>query len=115
MLEKPDGADLLACAREVLKSRILAAVSGDQQRELLMVINAMGIAQREMQFRAQATAQAAHQPSLQDASLTRLAHAIRQGQVDPGQPERAAVWQQLRAMTRQRLLVSNPKALDSNH
>ena len=49
MREQPTGELLLQCARELLKSKVLPMLQGDAKRDVLMVMNAMSIAQRELQ------------------------------------------------------------------
>lgn len=49
MREQPTGESLLQCARDVLKNNVLPMLQGDAKRDVLMVMNAMSIAQRELQ------------------------------------------------------------------
>lgn len=48
MREHPDGADLLAIAREVLRRELLPLLPKERAYDALMVANAMGIAERQL-------------------------------------------------------------------
>jgi len=119
MREQPTGESLLNCARDVLKNNVLPLVQGDAKRDVLMVINAMSIAQRELQQgtapderEQQALAKLLGEPVFDVAQANReLAARIRTGAADPESTERAAVLNHLRDVARQRLLASNPKVL----
>ncbi|HEX4916402.1 MAG TPA: DUF6285 domain-containing protein [Limnobacter sp.] len=116
MLEEPTAEDLLGCARDVLKSKILPTVHGDLKRELLMVINAIGIAQRELHHGAMAFDALSTQRKelLGYESLADLALDIRCGAADLGHYKREYILQHLRGLTHQRLQVSNPKRMGKN-
>lgn len=49
MREQPDGAALLAVAREVLKRELLPLLPENKAYAALMIANAMGIAERQLQ------------------------------------------------------------------
>jgi hypothetical protein len=100
MLEKPDAADLLATAREVLLNELLPALPAEKAFAARMVANAMAIAARE----AQAT-------PLPPRDLAALAREIRAGAHDPGSPTHDATRDFLRDYARLRASVSAPKAL----
>lgn len=119
MREQPTGESLLHTAREVLKNRILPLLQGDARRDLLMVMNAMGIAQRELQadvvpgeVEQQSLEKLLGQPVENLVQANRLlAQNIRQGMADPGREGRAAVLAHLRQVGIHRLQASNPKVL----
>ncbi len=109
--EPPDGANLLATAREVVLRELLPALPESAQFAARMVANAMAIAGRE----------AAQDPSWEAGALSRVAAlvgdaedplrafaaAIRAGRFD-GDAEAFAV---LREITRKRCEVSAPRVL----
>jgi len=121
MREQPTGESLLQCARDVLKNNVLPLLQGDAKRDVLMVMNAMGIAQRELQ-RAFELDEADERKSLikligepvcdlvQANSV--LAARIRSGFADPGSVERETVLHHLRCVGKLRLQASNPKILN---
>jgi hypothetical protein len=119
MREQPTGELLLQCARELLKSKVLPMLHGDAKRDVLMVMNAMSIAQRELQQGAaieeeeqRGLAEVLGEPVFDVARANReLAARIRSGMADPDKAERAAVLSHLRAEGKNRLLASNPKIL----
>jgi hypothetical protein len=100
MLEKPDAADLLATAREVVLNDLLPALPPEKAFAARMVANAMAIAAR--------AAQAAPMPQ---RDLAALAREIRQGHHDPGSATHDDVARFLREYARLRASVSAPKAL----
>jgi hypothetical protein len=122
MREQPTGESLLQCARDVLKNNVLPLAQGDAKRDILMVMNAMSIAQRELQQgtafeeqEKQLLATVLGEPVFDVIQANRdLAARIRAGVADPGSGEHAAVLSHLRAMGKNRLLASNPKILASN-
>ena len=93
---EPGGAELLRVARESLLEALLPKLPPESHYTARMVANAMAIAAREL---VQPPARAAV-----DAAL--LAREIRAGRHDGG--EIAGL---LRELTRERLAVSNPRAL----
>lgn len=102
MLEKPDGADLLATAREVVLKELLPALPPEKAFAARMVANAMAIAAREYKVDVSA---------LPGMDLAALAAEIRAGAHDPGTPRHAEVHEILRAYARLRAAVSAPRAL----
>ena len=129
MREQPNGPDLLAIARDVLKQSILPALPKDKVYEALMIANAMAIASR--QYGEQPLAQEWQQLEslLSEDQLAQIADQstemtdkvklatdalvtnIRAGKFDQpgqsgGQLKDFLSWQVL-----QRLKESNPKAL----
>jgi Domain of unknown function (DUF6285) len=117
MLEQPDGANLLATAREMLLRELLPHLPEAQKFHARMVANAMAIAGREgaadpaPALGALREALAAPEAATPDALLRRLAAEIRAGRHDPGTPRHAAVAAALAGMVRLRCSVSAPKAL----
>ncbi|MGG5818230.1 DUF6285 domain-containing protein [Falsiroseomonas sp. HW251] len=102
MLEKPDAADLLATAREVVLKELLPALPPEKTFAARMVANAIAIALRE------ASADTAALPAM---DLVALSREIREGAHDPGTPRHAATLAFLRDHARLRASVSAPKAL----
>lgn len=119
MRDRPKGDELLASARKLLREQILPALPAEHKHGLLMALNAMSIAERQLQYgegpeRAELAALEAllGEPCPQpDVANRRLALHLRAGAGDPGQARRSALLAHLRAAGRQRLLESNPKAL----
>jgi hypothetical protein len=100
MLEKPDGADLLATARDVVLQELLPALPPEKAMAARMVAAAIALALRERDAVA---------PPMPD--LAALAAAIRAGAHDPGTPHHDATAALLRDYVRARAAVSAPKAL----
>jgi len=113
MREQPDGAALLAIARELLRTELMPLLPKERAYEVLMIANAMSIAERQLQSGA-AALQAEHralqvllqqQGSLSD--LTReLAQGVRAGRHDDVVAQ-ALIWQSVV----QRVRESAPKTL----
>lgn len=122
MREQPTGESLLQCARDVLKNNVLQLLQGDARRDVLMVMNAMSIAQRELRQGIMFEKEEQHslasllgEPVFDVMQANReLAARIRAGVADSGSAECAAVLSHLRAVGKNRLLASNPKILASN-
>lgn len=120
MRERPDSRELLTAARKVLRERILSQLDPALRYDLLMVINALSIAERGLALgEAPLAAERARLASLfgREASdlieaNRRLAALIRAGDADPGRPARATVLDHLRAVGRARLAESNPRVLE---
>ena len=102
MLEKPDAADLLATARELLLTELLPALPPEKAFAARMVASAMALAIRQG---------AADTSALPAPDLALLAREIRAGAHDPGTPRHEEVQDFLRAYARLRASVSAPKAL----
>lgn len=124
----PDGPDLLGVARRRLVDELLPLLPADRRLDVLMIANAMGIAARESrsgesELRAAlarlgalygASAEAASTGDARDGLSQlnrRLAADIRAGVFDAG-PQRVALTNHLRATTRARLAITNPKILE---
>jgi hypothetical protein len=122
MRDRPTGEELLACVRKVLREKVLPSLHADHKHAVLMALNAMSIAERQLHYgQGPGRGELAALSGLLDepfgelgAANRSLAIALRNGGGDPGQPRRAAIFAQLRAMGRQRLLESNPKALPAD-
>jgi hypothetical protein len=102
MLEKPDAADLLATAREVVLNELLPALPPEKAFAARMVAAAIALARREA---------VADTSALPVVDLAVLARQIRAGTHDPGTPGHEEVLTFLRDYARLRASVSAPKAL----
>lgn len=131
MREQPTGEVLLQAARDALKNKVLPLLQGeaaaDARREVLMVMNAVSIAQRELQTGStpdveervslEALADCSLIAPMRESALSvaqanrELSERIRQGVADPGTPAHTAVLAHLRAVGKSRLQASNPKLL----
>jgi hypothetical protein len=100
MFEKPDAADLLATAREVVLAEILPHLPPEKAIAARMVAAAIALALREQ----------AGTP-LPARDLAALAAGIRAGRHDPGTATHEEVAGFLRDYARARAAVSAPKAL----
>ncbi|GHG89011.1 DUF6285 domain-containing protein [Comamonas sp. JC664] len=114
MRERPDGAELLAVAREVLLEELLPLLPGDRAYSARMIANAMGIAERQLrngdgpQERARKALSALlGREGALPALMREFAVRIRQGQFDDSAEARGLLW----ASTVQRVRESAPKAL----
>jgi urease accessory protein UreF len=127
MAQRPDAFELLAIARQTLLERLLPALPVDQKFDGLMIANALAIAGREI--RDQAAGQrrmATRLAALYDEVMppdaaeiapmmarleARLARDIRAGSFDGDAALRRKVFEHLWATARDRVAISNPKAL----
>ena len=124
----PDGPDLLDVTRRRLVDELLPMLPADSRFDVLMIGNAMGIAARESRagengLRAALArlaalyGQAVEPTPIEDVRdrlsqlNRRLAADIRAGVFDAG-PRRRALIDHLRATTRARLAITNPKVLE---
>lgn len=113
MHDRPDAADLLATARDTLKSAILPHLPRGARYPALMALNAMAIAARQAEAgeARRAAARAALAPfatgDTLDALNADLARSIRAGRFAPGDP---ALHAALLATARLATEESNPKA-----
>lgn len=119
MINRPEAADLLAEARQLLKTAILPELAGTHRYEALMIANALSIAQREIEASGvtPSPATSALKAFLQAKGLgddagneaggaeSALALAIAEGRIDSADPELEAL---LRELTAARLRISNP-------
>lgn len=122
MRQQPTGEDLLACAREVLRAEVLPALPAEHRHALLMAMNAMSIAERQLrngdapdveELVELRTLLDDHNLDLGDGNR-RLAKLLRAGAGDPDRGRHRAMLAHLRAATIRRLTESNPKALPKN-
>ncbi len=104
MLEKPDAADLLATAREVVLKDLLPALPPEKGFAARMVANALGIAVREIAAEA-----------MPARDLAALAREIRAGAHDPGSATQREVAVFLLEYARRRAEVSAPRVLPPPH
>jgi hypothetical protein len=101
MQEKPDAADLLATARDVVLTELLPALPPEKALAARMVAAAIALALR----------QGAAPPMADARDLAVLAAEIRAGRHDPGTESHAQVAAFLRDHARARAAVSAPKVL----
>jgi hypothetical protein len=107
------------CARKVLREKVLPSIPAEHKHAVLMVLNTMSIAERQLHYGQEperrelaALSDLLGEPfDKLDPANRSLAIALRNGEGDPGQLRRAAMLAQLRVTGRQRVLESNPKAL----
>ena len=122
MKVEPAAPDLLAIARATILEQIAPALPEPQRYAALMAANALAIAGRDLAApdasAAELTRVAALLPgpgpgggtaALREATA-HLAKAIREGRFDEGEA-RASLLAHLRRTVRERLAVSNPRAL----
>lgn len=119
MRDRPKGEELLASARKFLREQVLPATAASQKHGLLMALNAMSIAERQLHYGDLPERQ--ELASLEDllgspasdlyAANRALAQCIRAGDGDPGATQRARLFAHLRTVGLQRVRESNPKAL----
>lgn len=114
MREHPNGAELLAMAREVLRQELLPLLPKDKQYDALMIANAMGIAERQLQqgdrpehHERDALAHLLHMQGDVAALNMMFARKIRKGSMDDNAEAQQLLWN----MTVQRVRESAPKAL----
>ena len=121
MRDQPTGEALLASASSLLRNEVLPSLAAEQKYSLLMALNAMSIAQRQLKYGDAPEAQELAKlnillgedfQSTQSANM-KLAELLRAGAGDPGQPMRSALLLHLQEVGKQRLLESNPKALNN--
>ena len=119
MRDRPTGDELLISARKVVRDEVMPLLPADKRHAVLMVMNAMSIAERQLRYGAAPAREeleavkrllGADCSDLSEGNQ-RLCRLIREGRADPGQPQRSALFAYLRMSGRQRLLESNPKIL----
>lgn len=119
MRERPDPLDLVVAVRNVLKAKILPAVDPSLKMDVLMAMNALAIAERQITAgdaplaEEQASLAALLGTPVTDpvAANRALSARLRAGDGDPGKPGRAALLAHLEAVARARLAESNPRVL----
>ena len=126
MNDRPDARELIEIAHDVFVAEVLPAVPDVLRYTVLMIANAMAIAQRELaagdaplrdEYRRLSDLLSETTAALRGEALRAavetcnrcLANEIRAGKFDGD--ERAAVLEHLRRTTEEKLAVSNPKAL----
>jgi len=126
----PGPPDLLRIARETLLSELRPLVPAQARYTLAMVANAMAIAAREIEVgdtvaaaslaRLDALYERPMRALAGDALHRALAQAdreliadIRAGRFDEGRSQHDALIEHLRASVKARLMISNPKSLDT--
>jgi hypothetical protein len=105
MHEQPDAANLLATASQTLRAEILPLLPPDQRIHILMVLRAIGIAERALSAGPPPAILLANGPE----ALRHLARDIRAGLHDHAPPTAAL----LLTLARHRCQLSNPKALSN--
>lgn len=118
MKVEPGARELLEAARAALVNEVVPRLPADQRYAALMAANALAISMRELSTPDTEPGELARVAALlADPACGPLARAnrtlaarIREGAFDAG-PARAALLGHLKATTRERLAVSNPKAL----
>ena len=119
MRDLPEGAALLALARDILIHDLLPLLPSERQLEARLVANCMAIAEREAKARKPGeeivqALEALYEPGPPGELLRRLARELRIGGFE-NSPERAA---QARAilwrLTIARLRLANPRFLAAN-
>ncbi|MGB4344671.1 MAG: DUF6285 domain-containing protein [Moraxellaceae bacterium] len=114
MREQPDGAALLAIARDVLRKELLPLLPKDRAYEALMIANAMSIAEQQLRS-GEAAGRAEHQALQyvlkQDGDLAALnrvlAEKVRAGDMDANVEAQHILWDSVV----QRVRESAPRAL----
>lgn len=112
--DRPDAAALLATARALLKDEVLPAVPDERRLDMLMVLSAMGLAERALSDSRDSLSlrQEARLVALggEQADAATLAREIRAGAWD--EPARGeSLYRALVEDTRERLARANPKYL----
>ncbi len=119
MKEQPTAEQLLRCAAELLKTSVLPQAQAGVKRDVLMVINALSIAQRELaQGEVVDNLERNALSALLDQDVDDLTQAnraladlIRHGAADQNSTLHNSIFEHLKWVTLQRVLTSNPKAL----
>lgn len=98
--------NLLRDARAALGSTVLPASDAQQRYACLMIINALGIVEREF---ISLLREWEPDPGLHERAL---AASIRAGQFDPANEQRDTLLRRLREGLRNQLAIDNPRLLD---
>ncbi len=85
MINEPDSRDLLTEARQVLLDSLVPDLAGEQKYQALMIANAMGMAIREIEQRAQGEPEATDRSLSQFLAGHQLPDVPAQGQQPPVQ------------------------------
>ena len=118
MKVEPGARELLEAARAALVNEVVPLLPSDKRYAALMAANALAISMRELDAPATGAAELARIAALLGdpacgplaAANRALAARIREGAFD-ADPARGKLLEHLDATTRERLAVSNPKAL----
>ncbi len=121
MSVSPDAIELLDAARRALADEVAPRLSGDARYQVLLAVNAVATAARELSVSGEVAAAQANRvadllrldPSDErranaEALERLLAESIRVGEFDDS-PRRDEMLAELRAMTRRTLELTNPK------
>jgi len=108
MTDRPDAGDLLAEARRALREEIAPQLDREARCKVLMIANAIGIAEREIACQDRVSEAERRLQALQASAGHTLHSAIRGGLLD-GDRE---FFGELVELTRARLRISNPKVLN---
>jgi hypothetical protein len=109
--DAPSARELVEAVREFLESDVLGALTGRARFHALVAVNALSIAEREMELGpAQAERHRARLAALGFADDAELAAAIRAGRTDDRHAELRAM---LLETVRDKLLVANPSYLET--
>lgn len=105
---RPTAAELVDAVGGFLRDQLSPQVEGPMRHQVRIAVHALEVVQRELELGPeQEEAHRARLSSLGVASDTELAEAIREGRFD----EDERLIEALRADTRDRLLVANPRWL----
>lgn len=118
MKVEPGARDLIETARAALVNEVIPKLPADQRYAALMAANALAISARALgapdtdgaEFARIAALLGGGEPGSLGEATIMLATRIRQGAFD-AEPARSRLLEHLRATTRERLAVSNPKAI----
>ena len=117
MRDRPNGAELLTLARELLLTELAALLPEDRREQVAAIAQCMTIAERELRFggapmaAAHAALAALYGEGDDEVLLRLLAGDIRIGAYDVPSPRREAVRRLLWSITAQKLRESNPDFL----
>lgn len=108
----PTTTELVQAVRDLLHDDVLEATSGALRFDVRVAANVLGIAARELELgEGCAAAHTARLHALGVESDAQLAAAIRDGQLDARRAELVAA---LRASTRERLAIDNPRYVEAD-
>jgi hypothetical protein len=111
MHDQPEGAGLLAIARQTLLNELLPQLAAEHRYTALMIASALNIASREFGESPAAArpAQLSTLPEVGDITDQRLCEQLRNGELDHRLDELAGT---VRENIEARLRISNPKLLE---
>lgn len=119
MRYKPNGQALLNCAAQLLRNEVLPALPSEHKHALLMSLNAMSIAARQLKYGdipehdEILVIEGLLDKDFKDLHSANeyLGKLLRAGAGDPNQPLHKDAFAFLKSSIRQRLMESNPKVL----